>query len=131
MHSSRMRTIHCSGCRGVGGVSQHALGRVGCVYPSMHFAGGWCLPRGYLPRGCLPREVFAQRVSAQGGRESAPVYAGIHPPVNRMTHVCQNITLRTVIIPLLLETDQETSSSITTSRSWPRRRPRLMTFTKR
>ena len=29
----------------------------------------------------MPKEVFAQGVSAQGGGwESAPVYAGIHPP---------------------------------------------------
>ena len=58
-------TGHCVSQHVLGGgggkcVSQHALGR-GCVYPSMHWAGG-CLPGG-LPRGrCLPIGV-----SARGG----------------------------------------------------------------
>ena len=67
MHSSRMRTVRSSGRR-VGVVSHHALGR-GCVYPSMHWAGGVCWG-----------------VSAQ-------VHTGIHPPVDRMTDACENITL--------------------------------------
>ena len=37
MHSSRMRTVCCSGRWGGGHVSQHALGRG--VYPSMHWVG--------------------------------------------------------------------------------------------
>ena len=57
MHSSKMRTVRCSG-RWVGGVSQHTIGRMGVcipvctgqgVYPSMHWAGGVCLV------GCLPQ----------------------------------------------------------------------------
>ena len=53
MHSSRMRTVRCSGRWGEGGpVSQHALGKG--AYPSMHWAGG-CLPGG-----------VCQGVSAQG-----------------------------------------------------------------
>ena len=61
MHSSRMRTVRCSGRRGggLGGVSKHALGRgvsaLGGCLP------GGCLPGGLsgqvgggLPRGCLP-----------------------------------------------------------------------------
>ena len=38
--------------------------------------GEGCVPRG---RGCVPRGV-----SAQGGL-SAPVHAGIHPSVNRIS----------------------------------------------
>ena len=44
MHSSRMRTIHCSGHRG---------GRGGVCLGGFCLWG--CLPRGCLPRGCLPR----------------------------------------------------------------------------
>ena len=51
MHSSRMRTVRCSGRRG--GVSA----QWGGVYPIMHWAGG---------------------VSDQVG--VCPVHAGIHPP---------------------------------------------------
>ena len=58
-------------------VSQHALGREGCV-----------------SQLALGRGVSAQGVSAQGG-----VYWGLpesvchtHPPVNRMTDACENIT---------------------------------------
>ena len=54
---------------GQGGVSQHALGRG--VYPSMHWAGG-CLPR----RVCVSQHAL-----------------GKHPPLNRMTDRCKNITL--------------------------------------
>ena len=46
MHSSRMRTVRCSGRRGVGG-----------LYASMHWAG-WCLLRGCVPGG--EGEVSAQ-----------------------------------------------------------------------
>ena len=54
MHSSRMRTVRCSGhpegesvCLGREGVCL-----VGCL-PSGVSAHGWCLPRG----GCLSREI--------------------------------------------------------------------------
>ena len=43
MHSSRMRTVHCSSRRW-GDAFQHALGRGGDVYPSMHWAGGDVYP---------------------------------------------------------------------------------------
>ena len=55
MHSSRMRTVRCSGRLGEGGV---CLGRV-------YLGGGLpgrCLPRGCLPGGCLP---WGQGVSVQ------------------------------------------------------------------
>ena len=43
MHSSGMRTVRCSGRRGMYPSMHWAEG----VYPSMHWAGG-------VPRGCLP-----------------------------------------------------------------------------
>ena len=61
MHSSRIRTVRCSGRRGgmsawgvcAGGwVSARGISAQGGVYPSMHWVG----------------------------RLSAPVHAGIHPP---------------------------------------------------
>ena len=71
MHSSRMRTVHCSSrLPGVG-----CLSGGGIVCPGDVFRG--CLPRGCLPRGCLPRGVSAR-----------------HPPVDRMTDRCKNITLQ-------------------------------------
>ena len=53
MHSSRIRTVRCSGRRGAGEGSQHALGR-GCVYPSMHWVGGGGVSEHALGGGCLP-----------------------------------------------------------------------------
>ena len=57
MHSSRMRTVRCSGRGGGvylpgGGVCLGGVSDLG-VYPSMHWAGG-CLPQcmlGYTPHG--------------------------------------------------------------------------------
>ena len=87
MHSSRMRTVRCSGHWG--------------MYPSMHWAGG-CLPgvsaggsvcwgsvcwwgvclgvsaQGVLPRGCLPGGVY------RGVSATPPA------PLNRMTDDCEN-----------------------------------------
>ena len=67
MHSSWMRTVCCSDCRGCGGmypsmhwtgvyVSQHALGR-GCV--SQHAMG-------FSPGGVCPGTVSAWGMSAEG-----------------------------------------------------------------
>ena len=63
MHSSRMRTVRCSGHRGGGGwcipactgqgVCIPACTGHGGVYPSMHWAGGVCLGECLLG-GCLP-----------------------------------------------------------------------------
>ena len=94
MHSSRMRTVRCSGHRGRVCVSQHALGRGvsaqgvsaqgvsaqgrcgvcprGCL-PGGVWPGG-CLPMGrgdlargrVWPGGCLPRGVSARRVCPVG-----------------------------------------------------------------
>ena len=50
MHSIRMRTVHCSGRRG-GGIPA-CTGRG--VYPSMHWAGGVCIPARTGQGGCLP-----------------------------------------------------------------------------
>ena len=73
MHSSRMRTVRCSSRN--------------------------CLPGGCLARGCLPRGCLAGGVFAQGGVGVCPggcLPGGAcarHPPVNRMTDTCENITL--------------------------------------
>ena len=98
MYSSRMRTVRCSHRHWEGGGRVSAQGGV-CSGMS---AQGGCLPRvGCLPRECLPgrgvcaeeclpgrgclrRGVSAQRVSAR------------HPPVERMTDSCKNITLSQV-----------------------------------
>ena len=111
MHSSRMHTIHCSGCH-IPACTGH-----GCVYPSMHMGRGVCIPAmhwtrgvsaqegvcplgvsaqegvcpfgvsawGCLPRWCLPGEVSAWGVCPGG---CLP-----HPPVNRITDACENTTL--------------------------------------
>ena len=64
MHSSRMRTARCSGCRG--DVSQHALGSGVYVYPSMHWAAGYvCIPA-CTGQGVSAQGVSALDVSAQG-----------------------------------------------------------------
>ena len=68
MHSSRMRTVRCSGRRGGGGG--------GCL-PS----GVVCIPACTGQGGCLTRWVFAQCT------------LGYTSPVNRMTDACENITL--------------------------------------
>ena len=117
MHFSRMRTVRCSGhggracipaCNGQGVcVSQHALGRVCVCIPACTGQGGVCLGV-CLPRECLPRGVSAlggpaQGVLALGGVCSGGVCGGClprrgvchtpHPPVDRMTDACENITL--------------------------------------
>ena len=85
MHSSRMRTVRCSGRRRMGGA---CLGGV-CLGVS-----AWgCLLRGCLPGGCLPSRCLPSRclpggVSARvcvcipactGLGVSVPAHAGIHP----------------------------------------------------
>ena len=74
MHSSRMRTVRCSG----------RLGGGGCL-------PGGCLPRGLsaqlggcLPGGCRPHEA-----------------RGRHPLVKRITDRCKNITLKFLILILI------------------------------
>ena len=77
MHSSRMRTLRCSGHPGGVYPSMHwgvcipACTGQGCVYPSMHWAEGGCIPAHtgqgdvcpgvcVCPGGCLPGGVSAQ-----------------------------------------------------------------------
>ena len=87
LHSSRMRTA-----------------RALTVSPSMLCAGGWgCLLQGgvYLGGsasrgvcsgggGCL---LPGEGVSAPGGVVSQHALKQTPPPVNRITHACENITL--------------------------------------
>ena len=74
MHSSRMRTVHCSGRLGgcllrEGGVCP---GRV--VFAQRGVCLGGCLPRGCLPGGVCPDPL----------------------PVNEITDRCKNISATTV-----------------------------------
>ena len=62
MHSSRMRTVCCSGhLPGVGGVCLGAGLSGGCLPSGVSAQGGVC------PGGCLPGDGLAQGVSARGG----------------------------------------------------------------
>ena len=99
MHSSRMRTVRCSG---------RLRGEVSAP-------GGVCLEEDCLPRGCLPRWVSAQGrgclpmvgVSAYGwgvclGRclpKGVSVLGGVHlPPV---TDACENITFLQLLLRMV------------------------------
>ena len=83
MHSSRMRSVCCSGRRGgclpIGGV----------VCTGGWWVGGVCPLGGVCPRGVSPSLYWA-------GVVSAPVQAGIHTPpphwTKFLTHACENIT---------------------------------------
>ena len=56
MHSSRMRTVRCSGHLGEGGSARGGSAQVGCL-PGV---STWrCLSRGVSAQGCLPRGVSA------------------------------------------------------------------------
>ena len=115
MHSSRMCTVSSSG-RWSGGACIPACTGQGCVYRSMHLAGGvsaWggVCPGGVYPGGVCPWGMSAQKVSAQGGcllkGEAAwgvstqgvsawgclPSACWDIPPMDRMTDACENITL--------------------------------------
>ena len=87
MHSSRMRTarllpvfpsMHCTG----GGVSA----RGGVCSGNVCSRGNVCSQWGVCYRGCLLRGVYP---SMHGGR---------HPPVNRMTDRCKNITFANFVV---------------------------------
>ena len=111
MNSSRMRT---SSGRG-GGVSQHALARegvcipaftgqggicpggclsqcmlgymLGCVYPSMHWAGVCVCLGGVFPGGCLPRGFLPRRgVCPNACWDTPPLWT------EWLTDRCKNIT---------------------------------------
>ena len=110
MHSSRMRTVRCSShlggvclgdvcipaCTGQGVcVSQHALGRGVCVYPSMHWAGGVCVSQHALGRGCV---CVSQHALGRGCVCVSQHALGQAPPVNRMTDSCKNITFPQLLL---------------------------------
>ena len=46
----------------------------------------------FLKQECIPVGCVPSTVVAAGGGGCLP--GGIHPPVNRMTDACENITLR-------------------------------------
>ena len=75
MHSSRMRTVRCSGHRGWGGLPMGGVCLGGSAWGCLPGAG--CLPRGSCLGGVYP--------SMQWGR---------HPPlwIEFLTHACENIT---------------------------------------
>ena len=74
MHSSRMRTVRCSGRRVMGEGERVPRGSVSaqgeCVCP------GGCLCRGCLPRGCMPKGVSAQGGICPGVYMPGGVYPG-------------------------------------------------------
>ena len=50
-----------------------------------------CLPGGCLPGGCLPGGIFPEEGVCP---ERGVCLGGVHPPVNRITDMCKNITFR-------------------------------------
>ena len=62
----------------------------GCLLPGQCLLGGCLLPGASAPGGCL-----LLGVSAPGGVWYPSMHWGRHPPVNRMTNSCKNITLAT------------------------------------
>ena len=85
MHSSRMRTGHSlTVCRSQGG----------CLLWGVSTLGGVCSQGSVCSGG---------RVSALGGWHPS-MHCGRHPPVNRMTNRCKNITLATTSLrPVISE----------------------------
>ena len=76
MHSSRMRTVRCSGRL-----------RMGSAWLGVSARGGGCLPWGCVCPGV--QECLSRYVSAQWGVS----LGGVHlPPVDRMTDACEYIT---------------------------------------
>ena len=117
MHSSGMRTVRLLT------VSMHALHKGGGVYPSMHWAEGGvsqhalgrrgCLPRGlYLPGWMyLHRAVYLSRGSTSPGGCTCPgVYLpwgvsqhamGQTPAPRGQTNTCENIIFPNFLFGLL------------------------------
>ena len=100
MHSSRMRTVRCSGRRGGGGVCIPACTGQGVCIPvctgwggvSQHALGRGCLPRGVCAQGgcvcrggvCLPRRgVYIPAYTGQGGVYPSACW-DTPPPMNRI-----------------------------------------------
>ena len=84
--SSKMRTVRCSGRLGEGCLPRGGVCLEG-VCPRGMSAQGGCLARGCLARG----SVCPGEVCAQGG-------VHLHPPVDRMTDACENITFAQLLL---------------------------------
>ena len=90
MHSSRMRTARFNGhlyrwgggCLPSWGVSR------GVVFACVVSARGVCVYQHAMGSGCLPLPHCML-----GYTHPLPLHVGIHPPLNRMTDRCKNITL--------------------------------------
>ena len=90
MHSSRMRTVCCSGRLMIGVFSQ----------------GGVCICHGRIwPGGCPPRGVSAYGGVCPGGVYPRGGCWGCTPPIGGQTDTCENITFP----QLLLRTVDKTS----------------------
>ena len=98
MHSSRMRTVRCSG-RHVKRPGGTCLAGGGGVCSGGGICPGGCLARGCVcPGECLPRgvcwwESVCVGVSAQGVGVCQTPPTPPPPPVYRITDTCKNITL--------------------------------------
>ena len=80
MHSSRTRTVRCSGC-----------------------LGGACLPR----RGCLPRGGVSAQSGVAAQRGVAALRDVVHPPGNRITDRCKTITFLQLLLWTVIITDRD------------------------
>ena len=117
MHSSRIRTSHSlTVCRGGGGclLPGGCLLLGGCLLPGDVSASGGCLlPRGclflggLLLGGCLPQGMYI------------PACNGQTPTPPGETHTCKNITLATILRPVIIGPPQENPGS-STVRPWLR-----------
>ena len=87
MHSSRMRTVYCSGCRGC------IPARTGQgVYPSMHWAGGvsqHALGRGDVWLGGLSGQGLSAQWGVCSGGGVCPGEEGVFLGVSAQGSVCQ------------------------------------------
>ena len=84
MHSTRMRTVRCSGCLASRGVFTQGVSTLQGVFTLQGVSAGGCLPRGCLPIG----------VACPGG-----ICLGVcTPPVNRITDRCKNITFLQLLL---------------------------------
>ena len=132
MHSSSVRTIHCSGHLREGESARGLFAQVGvggcCLEGGLHRG---CLPRGSVclrdvcpgagvcpGGGCLPRGVSTRRgclssreVSAQGGvpRQTPALWTEF------LTHACKNITFLQLLVFALFAVKKTVLSNPNTS----------------